>query len=519
MRATRLLCLILGLLMLAWGLTPPLHAQPVPRTLKIAVGIEADTLDPAAQTTGLVMNMVDYMYERLVALDYKQNKVVPRLATRWQASTDGLTYTFGLRGGVTFHDGTPFDAEAVKFTFDRLLDPKTRVPLRELLTSIKETQVLDPMTVRFILSRPDPLLLANLTHWVTSIISPTTARRAGANLSRDPTGAGTGPYMFREWVRGNHILLGRNPNYWGRKPLFEEVMFRFAPDAGVRETMLLAGDVHMAVLPPAPDVRRLRANPKIAVVEAPASRVIFVGMNTQRGPFKDARVRRAMNYAVNKRAILKSVVFDLGTVIDSPCVSMASGHVPIQPGGWPFDPIKARQLLREAGYADGFEADFISPTGRYIQDFQVAQAVAAQLRNVGVRANLRTMDWPTYIANVTEPPERTRLQLFVLAWVPFPLDCWTVLHPMFHSSQHPPRGLSPMFYKNEKVDQLLDRARTELDASRRQELLKEAQTLVWHDAPWIFLWNQKWYVATVRNLGGVSITPFEMWDAIYATWK
>ena len=116
MRTARRLCLAVGLLALAWGLTPPLHAQPVPRTLKIAVGIEADTLDPAAQTTGLVMNMVDYMYERLVALDYKQNKVVPRLATRWQASTDGLTYTFGLRGGVTFHDGTPFNAEAVKFT-------------------------------------------------------------------------------------------------------------------------------------------------------------------------------------------------------------------------------------------------------------------------------------------------------------------------------------------------------------------------------------------------------------------
>ncbi|MBI3911740.1 MAG: ABC transporter substrate-binding protein [Armatimonadetes bacterium] len=498
---------------------PALHARAIPRTLKIAVGIDADTLDPAALTTGLVMGMADYIYERLVTFDYTQNRVLPRLATQWQVSTDGLTYTFRLRSGVTFHDGAAFNAEAVKFTFDRLLDPQTRAPLREPLTIIKETQVVDPMTVRFILSRPDPLFLTYVTHWVASIISPTTVRRAGANLGRDPTGAATGPYMFKEWARGSHILYVRNPNYWGRKPVFEEVMLRIAPDAGVRETMLLAGDAHMAVLPPAPDVRRLREHPGYAVVEAATSRIVYIGMNTQWGAFKDARVRRAMNYAVNKRAILASVLFDLGTVADSPCVSMVSGYTPVQPGGWPFDPGKARQLLREAGYPDGFEVDFITPTGRLIQDFQFAQAIAAQLRNFKVRANLRTMDWPTYVATIDQPLERSSLRLFVLAWVPFPLDCWSVFHPMFHSSQHPPRGFNSTFYKNVKIDEFLDRARTEMDPLRRKELLKEAQTLVWHDAPWIFLWSQKWYVATVRNLEGVSITPFEMWDAIYATWK
>jgi len=495
-------------------------AQAVPRTLKIAVGIDADTLDPAGQTTTTVANMIDYFYETLVAYDYKQNKVVPLLATSWQISADGLTYTFKLRPNVKFHDGTPLNAEAAKFTFDRLLDPKTRVPTRFLVDAIKETRVIDPLTVQFILGKPSPALLANLTYTTTAIISPAAAQRIGpANLTRDATGAGTGPYLFKEWIRGTQILVVRNPNYWGKKPIFEEVMFRIVPDAGVRETMLLAGDVHMAMLPPPPDVHQLKNNRTINVVEAPTDRIIFIVLNTQWGPFKDARVRQAVNYAVNKQAILNSVLFNLGTVADSPCPTGMFGHSLVQPGGWPFNPIKAKQLLKEAGFSQGFEVTFLAPTGRYISDFQFAQAIAAQLRNVGIRATVSTMEWPSYVAEIVQPPEKTRLQMLVLGWAWVVLDCDGVLFGQFHSSQHPPKGLAPAFYKNPRSDQLLEEARTTIDPKKRAALYKEAQTIIWNDAPWIFLWVQKWYLATVKNLQGVSITPIEKWDAIYATWK
>ncbi len=496
------------------------HAQAVPRTLKIAVGIDADTLDPAGQTTTTTSNMLDYVYEPLVGFDYKQNKVVPNLATAWQISRDGLTYTFKLRNDVKFHDGTPLNAEAVKFTFDRLLDLKVRVPQRFLVDAIKETQVVDPLTVRFILAKPSPLFLNNLTYTTTSIYSPTAAQKIGsANLTRDATGAGSGPYMFKEWVRGTQILVVRNPNYWGKKPVFEEVAFRVVPDAGVRETMLLAGDVHIALVPPAPDARRLRENPNVTLVESATDRVIFIVMNTQWGPFKDARVRQALNYAVNKNAILSSVLFQLGTVVDSPCPSGMFGSTPVRAGGWPYDPNKAKQLLAEAGYPQGFEVNFFAPTGRYIQDFQFAQAIAAQLRNVGIRANVSTMEWPSYVGEILQPLPQSKLQMLVLGWAWVVLDCDGVLYGQFHSSQHPPAGLAPAFYKNSKVDQLLEEARTTMDPAKRQSLYKEAQTTIWNDAPWIFLWTQKWYVATVKNLQGVSITPIEKWDALYATWK
>ncbi|MDR7555756.1 MAG: ABC transporter substrate-binding protein [Armatimonadota bacterium] len=511
MRVALALVLVAGLL----GLQQvQATAQAVPRQLRVAIGIDADRLDPAEQTTTTIANVVDYMFETLVDLHPVKNEIVPRLATRWQISRDGLTYTFTLRRGVRFHDGTPFNAEAVKFTFERLQDPRVAVALRFLVQPIKSIEAVGDDTVRITLSKVTPTFLSDLSTTQFAILSPAAVQRAGDRWRAAPVGGGTGPYVFKEWRRGDSILLERNPNYWGKKPIFDEILFRVVPDAGTRLTQVLAGDVHQAMLPPAPDVKGLRRNPRVTVVEAPSDRVISVLMNTQWGPFKDVRVRQAMNYAVNKKAILASVLFDLGTVVDSPCPSMMFGYSKVQDGGWPFNPIKAKQLLAEAGYKDGFEVNFFSPTGRYIQDFQFAQAIAAQLRNVNVRANVSTMDWPSYVAMIQTPPERTRVQMIVLGWAWPVLDCDGVLYGQFHSSSHPPRGLGPAFYNNPKVDQLLERERQEANVERRKALMKEAQEIIWQDAPWIWLWSQKWYVVTVKNLEGVLIHPIEKWTAL-----
>lgn len=499
----------------------PVGAQAAPRQLRIAVGIDADTLDPISQTTTTVINMVDYIYEPLVDAEYveRPGEIVPKLATRWQISRDGLQYTFTLRSGVTFHDGTPLNAAAVKFSLERLLDPRNRVPNRHLYAAIQSVDVVNDTTVRLTLRQPSPLLLANLGGNTAAILSPAAVQRAGDRFSVAPAGAGTGPYMFKEWRRGEGITVERNPRYWGTRPAFEEVHFRVVPDAGTRLTQLLAGDVHMAMLPPAPDVRNLRRNERVRVVEAATDRTIFLVLNNQWGPFRDVRVRQAMNYAINKKAILASVLFDLGTVSVSPCPPMMFGGVPVAADGWPYNPIRAKQLLAEAGYADGFEVNFFTPTGRYIQDFQFAQAIASQLRNVGVRANVSTMDWPSYVAMILTPPDRTRIQMIVLGWAWPVLDCDGALYGQFHSSSHPPTGLGPAYYKNDRVDDLLVRGRNEVDPERRKAIYREAQQLIWNDAPWVFLWTQKWYVATVRNLEGVRILPIEKWDTSKATWR
>lgn len=493
---------------------PPAGAQAVPRQMRIAIGIDADRLDPAEQTTTTIANIVDYMFETLVDLHPTKNEIVPRLATRWQISRDGLTYTFTLRRGVMFHDGTPFNAQAVKFTLERLQDPRVAMALRFLATPITSVEAPSDDTVRITLNKVTPTFLADLSTTQFAMVSPAAVQRAGDRWRTAPAGGGTGPYVFKEWRRGDSILLERNPTYWGKRGPFEEILFRVVPDAGTRLAQVLAGDAHQAMLPPAPDMRGLRQNPRVRVVEADSDRVIFVAMNTQWGPFKDARVRRAMNYAINKRAILASVLFDLGTVVDAPCPSMMFGYSKVRDGGWPFNPVRAKQLLAEAGYADGFEVDFFSPTGRYIQDFQFAQAIAAQLRNVNVRASVSTMDWPSYVAMIQTPLERTRIQMLVLGWAWPVLDCDGVLYGQFHTTSHPPRGLGPAFYNNPRADQLLDQQRQEARTERRRALLKEAQEIIWNDAPWIWLWTQKWYVITARNLEGVLIHPIEKWTAL-----
>jgi peptide/nickel transport system substrate-binding protein len=500
---------------------PKAGAQSAPRQLRVAVGIDADTLDPAGQTTTTVINMIDSTYESLVEAEYvdKPGEIKPELAQRWEVSRDGLTYTFFLRSGATFHDGTPVNAAAVKFSFERLLDPGVRVPNRHLVSAIRSVEVVNDTTVRMTLSQASPVFLPNIGGALGAILSPAAVQRAGARFAQAPVGAGSGPYLFKEWRRGDTILLERNNSYWGKRGAFEEIAFRVVPDAGTRLTQLLAGDVHMAMLPPAPDVKGLRRNPRVTVVEAPTDRTIFLVLNTQWGPLKDVKVRQALNYAINKKALISSILFDLGAVSVSPCPPQMFGHATQKSDGWPFDPIKAKQLLAEAGYKDGFELNFFAPTGRYIQDFQVAQAISAQLRNVGIRANVSTMDWPSYVGMILTPPDRTRVQMIVLGWAWPVLDCDGALYGQFHSSQHPPSGLGPAFYKNDRVDQLLVQGRTTVDAKRRETIYKEAQELIWNDAPWVFLWTQKWYVATVKNLEGVRVLPIEKWDTTNAVWK
>lgn len=531
-RGIRIIAPVVACVLLVTLLGFPSGQAAAPTTLKIAVGIDADTLDPEGQTTTTVSNMVDYIFDALVWYNDERSgvkpgepqytKIVPQLATAWAISRDGLTYTFKLRRGVKFQDGTDFNAEAVKFNIERWLDPKVRNPNRYYFTDIDPNRIEtpDPYTVVLHLKQPSPTLLARMATTTGEILSPTAVKKLGNDkIPLSPLDAGTGPYIFKEWVHGDHITLVRNPNYWGRKPYFDEVIFRIVPNAGTRETMLRAGDVQMAFEPPAPDVPALRRDKNLRVVEGPSDRDIFIGLNNQYGPLRDVRVRQALNYAVNKKAIIASILFGLANVLESPTTPSLFGYVKLQPGGWPFDPVSAKKLLAEAGYPNGLTLDFRTPTGRYIQDYQFAQAIAAQLANIGVRTNLQTTDWPTYVHWITTPLEQSPLQIFVLGWAAPYLDADAELYGQFYSGQWPPHGLASSFYKDPRVDELLLEGQRAVDPKRRLEIYKEAQELIWKDAPWIFLWSQNFYMVTNSHLEGVTVTPTEKWAAIYATWK
>jgi peptide/nickel transport system substrate-binding protein len=481
-------------------------------TFRIAIGIDADTLDPAGMTTTTVANVVDYVVETLTFLDQK-GEVRPMLAESWTVSPDGTQYTFKLRTGVTFHDGTPFDAKAVKWNLDRLKDPGVRVPVRASYP-LKETEVLDPSTVKVTLQRPSAPFVSALTYTTSGMLSPAAADKHGNDYKTIGHPVGTGPYVFKERKKGESLTVTLNDKYWGRKPHFDTVVFRIVPEGATRESLILAGQVDLIVLPPIADLPALQRNPAVKLLLAPSDRTIFVSLNTTKPHLSDVRVRQALNYAVDKQAIVQNVLFGAADVMDAPMAPSLFGYC--KAGSYEYNPAKAKQLLAEAGVKPGTKIPFVHPTGRYVQDREVSQAIAGYLREVGLEPEMATMDWPSYISIVnTGPADKTTHHLGFLGWAPTFLDSsQQVLQ--FWSGYHPPSGLATSFYKNASVDDWIVAADRESNADKRKALYCDIAKKVWADAPWLFLYVQRFPIVYSAKVTDVGSLPNEKFYAVYA---
>lgn len=481
-------------------------------TFRIAVGIDPDTIDPIQTTTTTVGNIVDYVAETLTRLA-PDGSIEPHLVSGWTVSEDGLQYTFILRSGVTFHDGTRFDAAAVKWNFDRLKDPRVRVPVRAPYP-IDKTEVLDATTVRVTLTRPFVPFISALSWTTAAILSPASAEQHGNTYENYTHVVGTGPYVFQERQKGQKIVVRKFENYWGKKPYYDQVVFRIVPEAATRESLLLAGQVELIILPPVADLPALQRNSRVKVLLAPSDRTIFIAINTRKPMLDDPRVRQALNYAVDKQAIIDHVLFGAADPMDAPMAPSLFGYCKV--GSYPFDQEKARQLLAAAGVPKGTAISLMHPTGRYVQDKEATQAIAGFLREVGLRPQLQTMDWPSYIQTIVTPLDQgNTTQLHYLGWAPAFLDA-SQQALQFLSREAPPNGLETSFYTNPQVDAWIMAAETEAEAAKRQELYCDMSRQVWEDAPWIFLWVQRFpivYAATVTNVGSL---PNEKFSALYA---
>ncbi len=490
---------------------PPTQATTVAQppsgtTLRVGVGIDVASLDPIAQTNTTVANMLSYIVETLVTFD-QNGKIVPLLAKSWTTSEDGLTWTFTLQAGVKFHDGTPFDATAVKANFDRLLDPDVQAPGRGSYTLIKSTDAVDATTVKFTLSTRSMAFLSTLTWPASGIVSPATIAKGSATYKAIAAPVGTGRYVYKELVKGSSLTVTRNPNYWGKKPYYETVTFRILPEAATRESQVLAGQLDVIILPPASDLDALNKNSAVKVLLAPSNRVIFIALNNTVKPFDDPRVRQAVNYAVNKDDIVKNVLFGAGGTLDAPLAPSVTGYCKVGP--YPYDPDKAKSLLKDAGVAPGTKVDFIYPTGRYLQDAQAAQAIGNYLKQVGLDPQMATMDYPTYIAAITKPLAENKTMMHLLGWASSYLDASGSMET-FLSSLQPSKGFNTAFYKNSQVDDLLAKALGEVDPAKRADLYCQAEKIVWNDAPWIFLWYQSFPIVYSSKIQNVTYLPNEM---------
>jgi peptide/nickel transport system substrate-binding protein len=487
--------------------------------LAIAIGVDPDTLDPMRQTTTTVSNIVGMVVESLGRVD-KDGKVQPTLALGWQEASDAMSWTFMLRPGVTFSDGSPFDAAAVKANLEREMDPNNVCPnCTTLARAVKSVDALDPGRVRLTMSMPlaaDVLLgLVSLTNF--GMMSPRVIQKGTPAYAQQEEPVGTGPYLLKERVRGDHVTLVRNDGYWGRRPTYKQQVIRVVPDSATREALVRSGQAQVVLLPPVSDLPSLKNDPTVKVLLAGGDRSVFFVMNTidkEQPLLQNVQVRQALNYAVNRDAIVKSTLFGAADTATSPMAPTVFGYCPM-PNPYKYDPDQARSLLQKAN-ASGLTVSLIAPTGRYLQDFQVAENVANDLRAAGVNVQgPRTLDWPSYIGTVNVPPARASVDLHMLGWAPQYLDASQAMQ-VFDPGQIPPKGLATAYYDNPAVTGLIQKALVEPNRDARAQEYCDAEKQVWNDAPWIFLWIQKFPIVYSAQVTGIESVPNEQFYSVYA---
>jgi len=473
--------------------------------LIIAQETDALTTDAHHLIDSTTDTILSHMVETLLELTPKGG-IVPKLAEKWKVSADATEFILGLKKGIKFHDGQPFNAEAVKVNFDRRLDPKAGTKFDFLVAPIASVTVIDEYTVKFKTKTPFVAMLSHLTHTTNGIQSPAALRRSWDKPLIMPMG--TGPFIYKQWVPGKKLVIVRNENYWGKAPSLQEVTFRVIPDDASRVTALESGEVHVAVRIPPFDIPRLETNPRIKILRTPSMRTVYAGFNCLKEPFTDKRVRQALNYAVNKQAILKQVLDGAGRISDAPISPGIFGYAPIK--SYEYNIEKAKAILAEAGFPEGFETTLHPAVGRYYMDASVATAVAVDLLKVGVKAEIKSMDWGTYLPFILSEKEVAEHNLYVLGWQTVTGDADFGLLPLFHSDEWPKKGMAASFYKNEKVDQLLELARGAINPEERKRLYKEAMTLIVDDAPWIFLYSEVQVTGVRSNVRGMMVHPREV---------
>jgi len=506
-RWSGVILLVIGLFTVAAPATPA-AAQPA-GTLVVGLVAEPVNLDPPQVTDLNSLRVSRRIVETLVAFAEESTRIVPGLAESWAISKDGLWYTFKLRKGIKFHDGTPLDAGAVKFSIERQFNPEH--PANKLgkypfanyfFGNVKAVEAMDDATVRFVLKEPRASFLAVLTSGAASIVSPTAVRKWGADYPLNPVG--TGPFRYASWQRGQQVVLEKNPDYWRGPVKIDRVIYRSIVEDQARLTELLTGAVDVIVGVPPDFVAQLEGNPKVNLFKQVGAHVWYLGINNQKKPFDDKRVRQALNYAVNKDAIVRDVLKGTGSPSSGPVLPGTWGAEPALKA-YPHDPQRARKLLAEAGYPNGFSTTMWVPESGSGMQSPVAMATVMQsnLKAVGVNVTLQTMEWGAYLAKLRSKEQ----ELFALSWMAGSEDPDMVMYPLLHGSQWTPNGPNRALYRNERFDELLTQARQTTDQARRAQLYREAQKLLVEDAPWVFVDHEVQIAATSKRVQGLKLHP------------
>jgi ABC-type transport system substrate-binding protein len=493
----------LALLLIA--ILAALPAQIQAQTVTYAAGADPDSLDPANAESNPSEAVNRMIYENLVKFDPKLN-LVPGLAEKWEQAQDGMSWTFFLRKGVKFHDGTPFNAEAVKYFLDRMIGPEKPSRAGLYAPLVASAEVVDEYTVKFNMKNPFSFLLNNIAHSASGIVSPTALKAMGKDVARKPVG--TGPFKFVEWIHGDRLVLERNNDYWGGKPKIEKVVVKTVKEDSARVMMLQSGDAQLAVRLPSEDIARLEKDSRIRLDSTETLRVLYVAFNCAKKPFDDPRVRQAFSLATDRESIVKHIYLDRALVANNIVAPRTTGYFEMP--AISNDPEKAKKLLAEAGFPNGIKAKFISPQGRYPKDFEMAQALQQQWKKAGIDVSLDTMEWAAYLAATRKPPDQTEVEVFLLGWAPSSAEARWILYPLYATEQWVPQGNNRMFYSNKTFDEYVDKLTKATKADERDKYLKQAQEILAKEVPLIPILITKETIGYSSNLKGVINSPLEL---------
>ncbi len=465
-------------------------APPRGGTLRAGLNADPPNLDPHQSSAAVDRQVFQNLYDKLV--DINQNlEIVPMLATSWQIADGGRTYTFKLRQGVVFHDGTPFTAEAVKANFERMLDKSFGSPRFSEVNLVTGVQVVDPYTVRITLEKPFSPFLATLSDRAGMMVSPAAAQRLGKGLAREPVG--TGPYKFVEKRPQERIILERFDRHWDSTAAnIERIIYRPFTDENVRLANLRAGELDIIDQVGPTEIPKLRTDPTLRLLERSGLEFQGIHLNLAGPPFDNKLLRQAFNAAIDRRTIVKVVFGDTADSANGPFPpAMFTYSIPVNARIPERNLDLVRQKLKDGGMANGFSFTLKIPPTRVSQ--QVAQIIQSMAADGGIKVNIELVEFGTLLSQL----DTHKFEAVLLGWSGRPDPDGNIYAHIVTGG-----GFNYTSYGNTRVDTLLDAARILTSPDQRKRAYAEAMDILSDDVPYMFLWWPKQYKVLGPKLQG-----------------
>ena len=468
-------------------------AGPGGGRLVVGIGSLPNTPDPHLDSTANALLGYALMFEKLVGVDDK-GMPQPALAESFR-NVDPLTWEFKLRQNVQFHNGEPLTTEAVTFSIERVLNAETKSPWAGRIAAVSAVQPVDATTFRITTKEPFSPLLQGLT--VVDILPPKYFQEKGAQAFAEAP-VGTGPFAFKSWVKQDNLTVSANQGYWRGRPRLEEVVLRSIPETSTRVSAVEAGDLDVSLLLPPEQIERLKGRDLNVQTVVQGQGMVVNFRSTVPGPLQDKRVRQAINYAVDKEAIFDSILLGQGRILDGQIVGPeAFGYNPsLKP--YPYDPERAKQLLRDAGHPNGFSIKFHGSQGRYTKDKEIEEAILGQLSEVGINAQLEILEAGVFIQSFLSAQIGP---MWIWAWQYLPaMDADLPLN-FFQTNS------VAKFYANGELDALMAKSRQALEPAERSKLLQQASQIAYDDASTLFLFQTPGIYAMKKNVQNLVWKP------------